>query len=339
MADSTARPHFSVVTGKSIHRIIHADVPGVIARVEAAYRIHGRKETVNPNSYFLLFPEKPSARIIALPAFLGGAAEVSGIKWIASYPQNLEKGLPRASAVLILNDYETGYPFACLESSIISAARTAGSAVLAAEKLVGSKRVETVGFVGNGLIARYHWEFFKAAGWQFDRVLVNDLKRSEAERFAANVIGPGHEVEVVERSEDVLARADLSVFATVAAKPYLSDPKLLAHNPVVLNVSLRDFGPEIVLASQNVLDDVDHCLKANTSPHLTEQATGNRNFIDGTLADVLEGRLSLTRSRPILFSPFGLGVLDLAVGQWVYEEAMKRGEAIQVPDFFFELTR
>lgn len=337
--ETVPRPQFSVITGKSIHRIIHADVRGCMTRVEEAYRIHGRKETVNPNSYFLLFPQKPTARIIALPAFLGGAAEVSGIKWIASYPQNLEKGIPRASAVLILNDYETGYPFACLESSIVSAARTAGSAVLAAEKLVGGREVETLGIVGNGLIARYHWEFFQAAGWRFQRVLLHDLKRSEAERFAKQVIGAGQTVEVVERAEEVLGRADLSLFATVAGTPYLNDPGLVGHNPVVLNVSLRDFGPDLVLACQNVVDDVEHCLRANTSPHLTEQATGNRDFIQGTLADVLEGKLELSRSRPILFSPFGLGVLDLAVGLWVYEEAVKAGEALAVPDFFFELTR
>ena len=57
----------------------------------------------------------------------------------------------------------------------------------------------------------------------------------------------------------------------------------------MLHVSLRDLSPEILLASANIVDDVDHCLKADTSPHLAEQRTGNRDFMTGTLHDVLAG--------------------------------------------------
>ena len=91
--------------------------------------------SVNPQSVFLRFPDRPNARIIGLPSHLSAPWEVSGIKWIASYPDNIRAGLPRASAVLIINSHEHGYPLACLEASIISAARTAASAVLAARYL------------------------------------------------------------------------------------------------------------------------------------------------------------------------------------------------------------
>jgi N-[(2S)-2-amino-2-carboxyethyl]-L-glutamate dehydrogenase len=48
----------------------------------------------------------------------------------------------------------------------------------------------------------------------------------------------------------------------------------------VLHVSLRDLAPEILLASANVVDDVEHCLKANASAYLAGQLTGNRDFLD-----------------------------------------------------------
>jgi ornithine cyclodeaminase len=95
----------------------------------------------------------------------------------------------------------------------------------------------------------------------------------------------------------------------------------------------------VILASQNIVDDVDHCLKAKTSLHLTEMKTGNRNFVSGSLVDVLEKRFKLDHQRPRIFSPFGLGVLDVAVGNFVLEAAKSSGEAIELPHFFSNSAR
>ena len=96
---------------------------------------------------------------------------------------------------------------------------------------------------------------------------------------------------------------------------------------------------EIVLASTNIVDDVEHCLKADTSPHLAEQLTGNRDFVHGTLDDVMAGRVAVPAGRPVVFSPFGLGVLDLAVGRRVYDEVARAGELQVIDGFFHELRR
>ena len=121
-----------------------------------------------------------------------------------------------------------------------------------------------------------------------------------------------------DRPEQLIRSSDLVVFATVAGQPHVTELAWFEHSPLVLHVSLRDLAPEILLASANVLDDVEHCLKASTSPHLAEQLTGNRDFLDGTLDDVMAGRVRLPAGRPVGVSPFGLGVLDLAVGKYVY---------------------
>ena len=44
-------------------------------------------------------------------------------------------------------------------------------------------------------------------------------------------------------------------------------------------------------------------------------------------------------SKPTIFSPFGLGVLDLAVGQWVYTKAVAAGQDLRLTDFFFDMER
>jgi N-[(2S)-2-amino-2-carboxyethyl]-L-glutamate dehydrogenase len=41
----------------------------------------------------------------------------------------------------------------------------------------------------------------------------------------------------------------------------------------------------------------------------------------------------------VVFSPFGLGVLDLAVGMYVYDEIARSGELRVIDGFFHELSR
>ena len=337
-----AVPPFAVVPGAQVQSALQGREKQVVELVEATYRVHGAGDSVNPPSYFLRFPDRPTARIIALPASIGGSIRVDGLKWISSFPGNVAAGLPRASAVLILNDPETGYPFACLESSIISATRTAASAALAADWLSrGRERPARVGFFGVGLIARYIQTFLAGTGWSFDEIGVHDLSADSAAGFCGFLerSGTAGRITVHDSPEQLLRSSDLVVFATIAGRPHVSDLSWFEHNPLVLHVSLRDLAPEIVLASTNIVDDVEHCLKAGTSPHLAEQLTGNRDFVAGTLDDVMDGRVTLPSDRPLVFSPFGLGVLDLAVGKYVYDEVARSGGLRVVDDFFHELRR
>jgi len=335
-------PPFAVISGGQVSGVLRGQEKEIVELVEATYRLHGAGGSVNPPSYFLRFPDRPSSRIIALPASIGGDVGVDGLKWVSSFPENVAAGIPRASAVLILNDHDTGYPFACLEASIISAARTAGSAALAADWLSrGRPRPTRVGFVGVGLIARYIHTFLAETGWSFDEIGVHDLSAGSANGFRGYLeqSGTAGRITVHDGAEELIRSSDLVVFATVAAQPHVHDVSWLAHNPVVLHVSLRDLAPQILLASTNVVDDVDHCLKANTSPHLAEQLTGNRDFLLGTLDEVMAGRVSVPAGRPVIFSPFGLGVLDLAVGKYVYDKVVASGGLHVIDDFFHELRR
>ncbi|MGB7177745.1 MAG: 2,3-diaminopropionate biosynthesis protein SbnB [Xanthobacteraceae bacterium] len=333
-------PTFYVVPGSTVKRVIDDNQKQVFDAVEAAYRLHGSGNTLNPDSYFLRYPDRPSARIIALPAHLGGAIQISGIKWISSFPENRASNLARASAVLILNDATTGYPLACIEGSLISATRTAASAALAAEHISPNPFEGTLAVIGAGVIARTTVEWLLFRNWKFREINLYDVDRKEAEHFSKWLREQYNlQANIQDRLEGAVSNSSLIIFTTTTLDPYLSDEKLFEHCPTVLHLSLRDICVNVIRASQNIVDDVDHCLKAKTSLHLTEMAIGNRDFVSGTLVDVLEKKLNLDYERPRIFSPFGLGVLDLAVGSFVLEAAKSSGAAIGLPDFFSNSAR
>lgn len=304
----------------------------VVEAVWRSYVAHGDGKSSLPHSTFLRFPGDEVNRIIALPAFLGNGFEVAGVKWISSFPGNVQRGIARASAVLILNDCESGRPEAVLEGSRISACRTAASAALGARLLLEGREPGRVGLIGTGLInleiARFLRAFVGAS-----RFLLYDLNAARAGRFAT-ALGGG-EVGIAEGAEEVLAACPLVSFATTAIRPHVHDLSVCPSGATILHISLRDLAPEVILACDNVVDDVDHVCRAQTSVHLAEQATGGRDFIRCTLADILQGRAPARRGDGSIavFSPFGLGVLDIAVGKLVLEQARYAGRGIRIASF------
>ena len=129
-----------LLKGSEIDDLFRGEEAAILAAVKAAYQAHAKGlDHMPPNSY-LRFPGMEKERIIAKAAYLGGDFHTAGLKWIASFPNNLSKGIERASATLILNSPETGRPTAIMESSIISAKRTAASAALAAQVQMPSVR-------------------------------------------------------------------------------------------------------------------------------------------------------------------------------------------------------
>jgi 2,3-diaminopropionate biosynthesis protein SbnB len=331
---------FHVVPGVAIKTILEESRAASIDIIARTYLEHDAGKAINPASCFLRFPDAPANRFIALPASIASDHSVAGIKWIGSYPGNINEGLPRASAILVLNDPTNGYPYALLEGAMISAARTAASAVLGAFWLRGRDRMcDTLSIIGAGVIARTILEMFVADEWQFRQVKVHDLDAGSCEALGS-LARSQHRLQA--RAADGLAdalRGDVVVFATNAGTPHVNPPLSFVPGQVILNISLRDLAPELVVGAQNVFDDVGHCMTANTSPHLAEQKYGHRDFVTGTIAQVMRGEAPVTRDRPVIYSPFGMGILDLALGKAIFDIALTRGVASEVPGFFGELAR
>jgi ornithine cyclodeaminase len=326
-----------IMKGQEILSVLDGREPEVIDIVRLAYMAHGAGASSLPHSTFLRFPDNPRNRIIALPAYLGADFDVAGIKWVSSFPGNIEAGKDRASAVVILSSLATGRPEAVMEGSIISAKRTAASAALAAQHLHEGRDATTTGLVGCGLIGFETVRFLLAARPDIERLLVFDMDAGRAGQFKENCEATfGRlEVEVAPSVSAVLRAAPLVALATTATQPHIADLSGCLPGSTILHISLRDIMPEAVLSCDNVVDDADHVSRAQTSIHLAEQLLGSRDFIRCTLADVLHGTAA-PKSDPhsvTVFSPFGLGVLDIAVSKYVRDLGLRRGLGTVIDSF------
>ncbi len=324
-----------ILSHGDVRRILDGAEHDVLAAVRSAYVLHAQGRTAVPHSVFLRFPGDERNRIIALPAYLDSPeAAVAGVKWVSSFPGNVNSALDRASAAIILNSMRTGHPEVFLEGATISARRTAASAAVAAATLgTGGSGVT---LIGCGVINFEVLAFLRAVDAGLDSVTLFDLDQDRAAAFAVKCAArwPEVKIDVATRVEDALAAHPLVSLATSATVPHL-DGSHCRPGTLILHLSLRDLTPETILSGVNIVDDADHVCRAATSPHLAEQQVGHRDFIAHSLGELLLAGGEYQRSTDALtvFSPFGLGVLDLAVADLVHRRARELGLGVRVPDF------
>lgn len=327
----------SLIRGGEIAQLLRGQEDLVLEAVKDAYSTHARKHSIMPPNSYLYFPEKEKERIIAKVAYLGGRFQEAGIKWIASFPGNLNHGLERASATLILNDIETGYPTAILESSIISAKRTAASAALGAKYLRKDKPVSTLGIIGCGLINFETLRFVKHLFPEIKHIKLLDLSAERASQFGAKVLelNPDLNISQAKDQRELFSSSEVVAIGTTAVHPFIDSLEDCREGTVVLHTSLRDLTEAVIEQADNVVDDIDQVCSNNTSLHLTEQKTGNRDFIRCSIGDLINGEAPEANpdKKVHVFSPFGLGVLDLAVGNLVKNLARKKGIGINIEGF------
>lgn len=307
--------------------------------VRDALRLHAETSFRQPLKAYLKRDEvrdHVADRIIAMPAWLGGEFPVSGIKWIGSKHDNPERhGLPRASAVIVLNDPETNYPFAILEGALISAMRTAAVTVVAAEHLAVAN-FSTVACIGCGPIGETQVAGLVEHFSSIRKVLLCDRRLEAGENLAMRLAERFPDVSFVYDADvsRAVGEADLVATATVAEAPYLED-SWLRPGVFVANVSLMDCTKEVyVEADKVVVDDWDQSNRAKKIIHqLVEEGRFSREKLHAELGEIVVGRRPgrETAEERIILNPMGMAIEDLACARHFYRLAQERGLGTSLP--------
>jgi len=301
---------------------------GVIER--ASQCLHAKK-FAQPIKPYLRFGN-PNNRIIAMPAYVGQPFDAAGIKWIASFPGNLERGIPRAHSVVILNDAATGVPTAIINTPLLSVLRTAAVSGLVLKLYLEERnpKAVTVGITGWGPIGRWHHRMAREiCGERLVRTVVHDVR---ADAFTGEgSLPPG--VSVARSWREAYDAADVFMTCTVSNAPYIDAPPKAGS--LQLNVSLRDYTAAVFpfVKDAIVVDDWDEVCREATDIETFHNECGLERAAAVSLPElVAERRMgTFAPEKAVMFNPMGMAVFDVAIASHLVQLA-KEGGAGQVLD-------
>ncbi len=303
------------------------DIHFLLEAVEEGFRLHGLGDCTNPPKVKLGRPGKPRDLVMALPGYLGGDYHMFGCKWVLAIPDNVERGIPRSSGLIVLNDGETGWPLCVMDGTIVNIVRTGAVSGVGARYLArpDSSRICLIGAGPQGRMQ----VAALAAVLPLKEVEVFDLVRERAEQAAAYLAETlGLSARAVDDPKPAVQAADVVVTATIAHDPYLAWD-WLRPGTFYVDMASHDAYPEVYLRADKVIVDDWRQLKEHGTGTLPEMYAAGQikdDDIYGELGEVVVGAKEGRRSPDeiIVFKHIGIAATDLPVAAGIYRRARER---------------
>jgi len=307
--------------------------PDLLTVIEEATCLLKENKIAQPVKPYLRFND-PANRIIAMPAYIGGKFNTAGIKWIASFPGNISKGIKRAHSILILNDAATGRPSAVFNTALLSGIRTAGVSGFVLKKYLDINDIDHLdcGIIGFGPIGQLHLKML--SGCFSDKIRnvyiydTNGIKDTLADLpdYYRKMI------TVCRNWEDVYENANLFMTCTVSKERYVNRPP--KKGAIYLNVSLRDFHTDFLKEIDiNVVDNWDEICRESTDIEHAHLKFGLARNDVLEITDIFDkGHFESLPEKSFMFNPMGMAIYDVAVAKYYQDLAIKRNEFVELED-------
>ncbi|HEX6883542.1 MAG TPA: ornithine cyclodeaminase family protein [Planctomycetota bacterium] len=310
--------------------IERVDLPmsAIVAALEEMFREKGEGRTEMPPKPGI--HPRPDAFLHAMPAYLprSGAA---GMKWVAGFPENVRRGLPYISGLLVLNDPETGFPLVVMDCTWITAMRT-GAATAVAAKHLARPESASVGILACGVQGRSNLLALDGV-FALEHVRAYDVRREAAERFAEEMGAVlDLDVSVVDSPRAAVEGLDL----VVTSGPILKHPTpaigpgWLAPGAFASAVDFDSYFQGAALREMDrlVTDDLAQMEYYRSVGYFRETPPA-----DAELAEIVCGKKPGRRSADERTLAINLGIAldDMATAILVYRRARERGIGKTLP--------
>ncbi len=272
----------------------------------------------------------PDAFIHAMPAYIPSMRS-AGIKWVSGYPENFKRGLPYISGLMIMNDVETGIPYAVMDCAWITAMRTGAASALSA-KYLARPDSKTVGILACGVQGHTNLEAL-ACLFPIKRAYAYDVLPQVQEKFIADAKSRfNFEVVGVKEPKQAVVESDL----VVTSGPILKHP-----TPTIQKDWLRPgvYGSAVDFDSYWTSEALAQMDRISTDDHAQFQYYKSVGYFQQTpnpYADLGELVAGLKPGRAddkerTLAINLGLALDDMAVAPTVVQRAKEKGLGVWLP--------
>jgi ornithine cyclodeaminase/alanine dehydrogenase len=304
------------------------DVQTMVGLLEVAFREKGCGRVEMPPKPGI--HTRPDAFLHAMPAYIP-ALGAAGIKWVGGYPDNHRRDLPYITGLIVLNDVETGIPYAVMDCAWITAYRTAAATALSARYLARPDS-RAVGILACGVQGRTNLQAL-AAFFPITRVFAYDTRRDVQDRFVADMRARlGVDAVGVDRPRDAVVASDM----VVTSGPILKHP-----SPAIEAGWLRpgSFASAVDFDSYWTGAALGEFDKVTTDDHAQFEYYRRAGYFQQTptpcadLGEIVAG-VRPGRERPderTLAVNLGLALDDMAVAPEIYRRARDRGLGTWLP--------
>jgi ornithine cyclodeaminase/alanine dehydrogenase-like protein (mu-crystallin family) len=303
------------------------DMPTIIKRLEEAFLEKSQGKVEMPPKPGI--HPRPEAFIHAMPAYIP-ALRSSGIKWVAGFPENSRRGLPYINGLIILNDVETGLPYAVMDCTWITAYRTGAKTAIAARHLARPDS-EVAGILACGMQGRTNL-IGLASIFPLKRVYAYDINPEAQANYIAEMQARfGFEIMGVKEPRQAVVESDL----VVTSGPILQDPR-----PTIEKDWLKPGGFASAVDydsywSGDALNQMDRICTDDLAQFEDHRRSGYFKHTPGPYAELGElvagqkpGRQN-DRER-LLAMNLGLAMDDMAVAPEIYRRARESGLGIRL---------
>ena len=303
------------------------DWAGLVKNIEETTHCIHHGDYMQPIKPYVRYRD-PKNRIIAMPGFVGGKINTAGIKWIASFPDNLSKGLPRAHSLTVLNNAETGQPVCVINTALVSAIRTAAVSGVVIKNFLDRSSVNktplNIGICGVGIIGRIHAEMIASLlATRLGYIKVFDKRQIDLTKLPSSI---ANKIEVCSSWREVYTDADIFLTATVSSERYVNLPP--KKGSLQLNISLRDFHPELrKYMDLIVVDNWEEVCRENTDVEQMHKSGLLSKEQTISISDLVCNQYMKTipANHTVMFNPMGMSAYDISIGQYYYQHAIEQG--------------